>query len=95
MQELKVLPGSICHVAQSVAEDTVTECHNQKNCQDVSQSKQQRESTAIRGIFRKCQNQKVLSGSVAIMCTDFKGVLLLKVHEGVSQSKILPGSVTI
>ena len=29
------------------------------------------------------------------MCTDFKGVLQLKVHEGVSQSKILPGSVTI
>ena len=29
------------------------------------------------------------------MCTDFKGVLQLKVHEGVSQTKILPGSVTI
>ena len=29
------------------------------------------------------------------MCTDFKGVLQLKVHEGVSQTKILPGNVTI
>ena len=29
------------------------------------------------------------------MCTDFKGVLQLKVHEGVSQSNIMPGSVTI
>ena len=38
---------------------------------------------------------KVLSGSVEIMCTDFKRVLQLKVHEGVSQSKILQGSVTI
>ena len=29
------------------------------------------------------------------MCTAFKGVLQLKVYEGVSQSKILPGSFTI
>ena len=49
-------------MAQSVAEDTVTECHNQKNCQDVSQSKEQRESTAIRGISGKCQNQKFYQG---------------------------------
>ena len=49
-------------MAQSVAEDTVTECHNLKNCQDVSQSKEQRESTAIRGISRECQNQKFYQG---------------------------------
>ena len=29
------------------------------------------------------------------MCTDFKGVLQLKVHEGVSQSKILPGRLSV
>ena len=53
---------------QSVAEDTVTECHNQKNCQDVSRSKAQRESTAIRGISRKCQKfyQGVLQSCVLI-----------------------------
>ena len=41
---------------QSGAENTIRECHNQKNCQEVSQSKEHQES----------EQSKVLPGSVTI-----------------------------
>ena len=72
-------------------------------CHKMPQSEELSGCVTVKRTTRKCNNQrhflevsksKVLLGSVAIMCTAFKGVLQLKVHEGVSQSKIVPGSVT-
>ena len=73
-------------------------------CDRMPQSEELSGCVTVKRTTRKFNNQrhflevsksKVLSGSVAIMCTAFKGVLQLKVHEGASHSKILPGSVTI
>ena len=85
MQESKVLAVSI----YGNIEDTVRVCHNQKNCQEVSQSKEHQESATIKGIFRTSHNQKfyqgvpqlwVLSGSTTKK--SIQGVLQLKVHKG-------------
>ena len=48
----KVLPGSV------TIKSTVRECHNQKNCQEVSKSKEHQESATIKSTSRKCHNQK-------------------------------------
>ena len=47
---------------QSDVEDYVRECHNQKNCQEVSQSKEHQESATIKSISRMCHNQTFFQG---------------------------------
>ena len=47
---------------QSGVEDTVRVCHNQKNCQEVSQSKEHQESATIKRIFRTSHNRKFYQG---------------------------------
>ena len=37
-------------------------CHSQKNCKEVSQSKEQQDSATFKGIYGKCQNQKFYQG---------------------------------
>ena len=63
MQELIVLPVSI------YGTNLVQKCHNQKNCQEVSQSKEHQESATIKSTSRKWHNQKVLPESATIMGT--------------------------
>ena len=47
---------------QSGVEDTARVCHNQKNCQEVSQSKEHHESATIKRISRTSHNQKFYQG---------------------------------
>ena len=44
------------------AEDTVRECHHQRNCQEVPQSKEHQESATIKSISMKCHNHKYYKG---------------------------------
>ena len=74
------------------AEDTVRKCHNQKDCQEVQQSKAFPGCVTIISSTRECRNhgycqavpQKVQPGSATIENTSRE----------CRNQKILPGSVT-
>ena len=84
---------------QSGAEGTVRECHNQKNYQEVSQSKEHQESATIKSTSRKCHTQKGVPHSWLLRGSTTKNASRecynSKYIKVVSQSKVLPGSVTI
>ena len=77
---------------QSDVEDTVRECHNQKNCQEVSQSKEHQESATIKA-FPNVSQSNVLPGSAAIIGTARQ--YYKKCIQGVLQLKVRQGSVAI
>ena len=60
---------------QSGVENTVRECHNQKNCQIVSQSKEHQASATIKSISRTCHNQKFYQGVPQLCVHDLKSCL--------------------
>ena len=81
MQELKVLALSR---HQSGVEDTVRVCHNQKNCQEVSQSKEHQESATIKRISRTSHNQKFYQGVSQLWVLSGSTTLVRYCHFGVS-----------
>ena len=83
------------------AEDTVSECHNQKNCQEVTQLKEHQESVTIRSIFRKCHNYKLYQGvpqSWVLPGSTTKrhpgSATIESTSRECRNQKVLPGSVT-
>ena len=72
---------------QSGVEDTVRDLHNQKNCQEVSQSKEHHESATIKSISRMCPMKRSTRE-----CRNYGycQAVLQKVHPGSATIKSTP-----
>ena len=64
------------------AEDTVRECHNQKNCQEVQQSKAFPGCVTIISSTRECRNHGLQGTARQYHKKCNQGVLQLKTHQG-------------